>query len=151
MSLTIWTSFFANRIDNKPITQDPRTVAIARWAPFKGMRRYETLMPSKELLDYFKRNKVPIEDGEKLYRKMVLKNLDPKKVLKELEALAIEKQVILCCWCHDNRICHRNEVAKWLRKAGAKVKELPDRRPDREKEKDPMYVHEFLTEFIRWS
>ena len=128
MSLKIWTSFFGNY----NITKDPRAVSIARWCPFKGVRRYDKFIPSKELLTFIKTHYVPISDGPKLFRKHMLDKLDPLDVVRDLKRMSVNNEVILLCWCHDRNACHRKIVANWLKRAFKdddvslfEIKELP--------------------------
>jgi uncharacterized protein YeaO (DUF488 family) len=110
----IYTSYFSSR------KYEPKDgVAIARWCSFWPGRKFDALVPSEELLLWWK--SLPIKDQlqaeakqhyENLYREQTLNKLDPSKVAKKLEGKT------LLCYEKSEDFCHRHIVAKWLRENG---------------------------------
>ncbi len=98
-------------------------VSIAAKSPdFYNGREYKKLAPKYW---FFKKYK---EDGDEefyteQYYKEVLDKLDPKEVYKELGGE--ENDIILLCWEHYGKFCHRHLVAEWLSKElGIEIKEI---------------------------
>ena len=98
-------------------------VSIAAKSPdFYNGREYKKLAPKYW---FFKKYK---EDGDEefyteQYYKEVLDKLDPKEVYKELRGE--ENDIILLCWEHYGKFCHRHLVAEWLSKElGIEIKEI---------------------------
>ena len=128
MTLKIWTSFFGNY----GISKDPRAVSIANWTPFKNVRTYPALAPSKHLLSQYRSGNWTVNKTLAEYRKQVLGPLNPLDVFMDLNRMAVNNEVVILCWCHDRRWCHRTQVANWLKRAFKdddvvlfEIKELP--------------------------
>jgi hypothetical protein len=105
------TSYFA-RI--AALKTDPRTlISIARSAPraYSGPS-YLALAPSWDLLNMYKANGDK-DLYENHYQHMVLNELDPEKVYRELTNMGTEEAVLLC-WEGKGKFCHRHIVSKWL-------------------------------------
>jgi uncharacterized protein YeaO (DUF488 family) len=61
------------------------------------------------------------------YRDEILAALDPDEVLRELEELVPEGDIILLCFEKDRSRCHRGLVAEWfLEIKGIRVPELDE-------------------------
>lgn len=98
----------------------PKAVSISGEVPegFTG-KTYRKLAPKRYFYDKY------IEDGDidaysKEFYEKVLTNLDPYKVLNDLE-----DQSIMLCYEPFGEFCHRHLVAEWLEASGlARVTEL---------------------------
>lgn len=106
------------------LTKDMDLVSIAGLSPkeirekFPKMRRYDLLIPPKQLVLDYKSGKINKHEYTKIYQKQ-LNNLDPCKVYEDL------KDSIILCWEPPWRFCHRNLIAKWLNNSlGLNIKEL---------------------------
>ena len=84
-----------------------------RSAKFKG-KCYPDLAPKKDFWQIWHNNigKISEEENTKYYiheyYNQVLKNLDPYKILKDLD------NCIMLCYEKENEFCHRHLVAFWL-------------------------------------
>lgn len=100
-------------------------VGIAGWPPpwFHGPS-YKVLSPPRWLLEEYKANHDQAAYTEH-FNKIVLKPLDPEKVLHDL--LRIRKTPILLCYEPPGEFCHRRLVASWLEQAlGLTIPEFID-------------------------
>jgi hypothetical protein len=76
-----------------------------------GFRRYAALNPG----GWFSR--VDATEFRKLYYQEVLDELDPARVVRDLEDIADGKTAVLCCFEPPEtgpRWCHRGFVSEWL-------------------------------------
>ncbi|MDD3655011.1 MAG: hypothetical protein PHO01_12700 [Desulfotomaculaceae bacterium] len=100
----------------------PQGIAVCRSVPrgWRG-RRYPALAPSKQLLQMGLKRQVDHGTWAILYKKQVLDNLDPQKVLSDLGG----DNFIMLCWEAPGEVCHRRQIAHWLEeKLGIEVPEL---------------------------
>lgn len=91
-----------------------RAVAISRSVPgwYRG-RRYLPLAPCWPLVRCKDQARF-----EHLYEEKVLSKLDPHQV-----AASVGARAILLCYEAPGQFCHRQLVARWLRRAGFHVRE----------------------------
>lgn len=68
------------------------------------------LSPSKELLDYAKKNKIPFEEYRMLFLDELKKNSYVPLKLKALKQISKERVVFLVCYEKDASKCHRSIV-----------------------------------------
>ena len=85
-------------------------VSIALYTPkwFKG-RTYKKLAPTSKLLFDYKNKKISDIEYIEIYKRDVLKKLNPKQVYEELG-----KDSVLLCFEKVGSFCHRHIVALWL-------------------------------------
>lgn len=113
----IYTSYFSSR---KYRPEDG--VSIARYCKFWRGSIFEALMPSEQLL-YWWKHLSPEEQinsqqhYEDLYYEQTLSKLNPVEVAMTL------KGKTLLCYEKTGDFCHRHLVAKWLREAGFECEE----------------------------
>ncbi len=100
------TSYFGKSKDN------PNAISIARITPrwFRG-KIYIDLAPSFDLIRKYKKGIINEERYSFLYKKDILGNLDPDKVLNDLG-----ENAVLLCYETSDKFCHRHLVAEWLMK-----------------------------------
>lgn len=72
------------------------------------------------------------EEYIKRYTKEILGNLDVQKFIMDLEIIAKDKDVALCCFEKPSEFCHRQLLAKFLNEKGIDVKEFSE--PQKPKE-----------------
>lgn len=101
------------------------TVGIARFAPkhFRGVS-YKQLAPTAPML------KMEEKEYDKHFA-AILKDLDPKIVVKQLEALSEGHDVVLLCYEGIGKRCHRHSVAAWFKKHGIECEEFPAPQPEK--------------------
>ena len=58
------------------------------------------------------------------YREMVLSNLTPRRVISDLESLAVKRKIVFICGEIPPEFCHRRIIDEWLSKSGYVVEEL---------------------------
>jgi hypothetical protein len=99
-------------------------VSIAGLAPkdfkdkFPNYRRYESLVPPKQLVLDYKSTKITKKEYTRVYKEQIFK-LDPFNVYNDL------KDSIILCWEKPGQFCHRILVANWIfSNTGIKVEEL---------------------------
>ncbi|GLI92368.1 DUF488 family protein, N3 subclade [Methylocystis echinoides] len=99
-----------------PMPEDHIKIGVSRYAPrgmARGYKLYRKLAPGA----WF--NSVPPEDYLDRYNQ-ILAELDPGKVVDEIEALADGRTAVLCCYESVAKIskgetwCHRHVIANWL-------------------------------------
>lgn len=91
--------------------------------------------------------KLPPEEYSRKYHAEVLAHINPKAFLRELENLGHGKDVALLCYERPDDFCHRQLVAKWLKKgAGISVDEWAYIPPPK-KEKKPAAEQKSLFDF----
>ena len=90
----------------------PTAVSIARSEPpeYKG-RRYIELAPPWDLIKQYKDGTINEEQYKNFYENLVLNELDPEKVYRELR-----EDAVLLCWEGKGKFCHRRIVADWFKK-----------------------------------
>jgi uncharacterized protein YeaO (DUF488 family) len=109
------TSYFAKN------ARAPGAVSISRFPPhgYTGAR-YLRLAPARDM--------IKISDWDEFcnqYRNEVLATLDPDAVLRELEELVPEDDIVMLCFEKERAHCHRCLVAEWfLETKGIRVPEV---------------------------
>ena len=104
----------------------PGRIGISLGTPRRipaGYRLYRTLAPWRDML------KLSEAEYREIYFNDILAQLDPQKVVADLEALAGEHETVLLCYERPPftpvNWCHRRMVAEWLAdKLGLDVPEL---------------------------
>jgi hypothetical protein len=88
-------------------------ISIARGTPgwFVGPS-YPPLFPTWELINLAKAG--GIEEYTRRYYEEVLKPLDPRQVIDDLNSL-VNGEPVLLCWEKPGDFCHRHLVIKWLK------------------------------------
>lgn len=123
--MKIYTSYFANsRAFGK---EGVMAISIARYSPkwFNGPR-YTEVSPTGYMLS----GACTHEEYLRRYDE-ILRRLDPKKVIADVENIAKGRDVALCCYEKPGDFCHRHLLSEWLRKNGYDVKEW---QPEEKKE-----------------
>ena len=82
--------------------------------------KYKKLVPPWYIVKAYQENGDK-EQYERDYNKLVLSNLNPHDVVKQLKVYAGYNDVALVCYEKSSDFCHRHIVAKWLREAGYDV------------------------------
>jgi uncharacterized protein YeaO (DUF488 family) len=116
----VYTSYFAIM---KKLPPEIVPISICAKAPdwYTG-KQYKKLAPKHGFFAEWKKN----HDNQyyiEHFNREVLDLLDPKKVLKELNAIAEGKPFALVCYEKPEDFCHRHLVADWLTKNGIEAKE----------------------------
>lgn len=113
----IYTSYFGNI--KKLCGLFP--ISIARITPpFLNIASYIKLAPTFSML------KMPIDKYLLEYNK-ILENLDPNKVIEDLNEIAGGKPLVLLCYEKPNEFCHRQLVSAWLKdKLNIEIEEWKD-------------------------
>lgn len=123
--MKIYTSYFANL---RKIPDYIVPISICRKSPtgYSGLE-YKGLAPSFSLLSAWKK-----EHNEQAYQKVyknILKHLNPCAIFDDLSNMSQGKDVVLVCYEHPSKFCHRHLVAGWLNEYGYNVEEwAPERR-----------------------
>ncbi len=110
----LFTGYFAQM--KKYVNRDLTCVSICGKAPFwyKGLE-YKTLAPKYSFFIKYKNKEINEEEYTSEYYKLVLDNLDPKKVLEEIDSITFNmNNIILLCYEKPGDFCHRHIVSKWL-------------------------------------
>ena len=110
----LFTGYFAQI--KKYINRDLVGVSICGKPPifYKGLE-YKTLAPKYSFFIKYKNGEIGENEYTSEYYKLVLNNLDPKKVLEELDELTQHaRYVVLLCYEKPDDFCHRHIVSKWL-------------------------------------
>ena len=120
----IFTCNFANW---KKIPLPTTPISIARHPPrnWDGLE-YHDLFPPKELLYLYKNGLVDEKKYAEFYKKQVLDVLSPADVVNSLYDNRKENDcaIVLLCYEHSQKFCHRHLVSKWLIEHGFVVKEF---------------------------
>lgn len=108
------TGYFAQL--KKYINRDLVPVSICGKAPFWYKKlEYKTLAPKYSFFMQYKNKEINEEEYTKQYYEQVLNNLDPKKVLEEIDELTqYANYVVLLCYEKPSDFCHRHIVGTWL-------------------------------------
>ena len=140
----IFTSYFAK---TKKFPDNFIPVSISQWPPkgYEGLQ-CKVLAPTKEILLAYKESSEPDNVKEEVYTKSykeeVLKDINFKSLLKDLESKLDEDvldnmnteniwesstlHLVLICFEKSGSFCHRNIVAKKIREQGIPCRELDD-------------------------
>lgn len=121
----VFTSYFAKlrALNSKGIV--PISIACYKPKWFKGWSA-EVLAPHPDLLIQFKtfHNEEAYADE---FRGVILANLNPHKVVQDLQKLAGKgKDFALLCYENPTTFCHRHLVADWLNENGIKCVEFTE-------------------------
>ena len=132
--MKIYTTYFAKV---KKLPENVIPISIAAKTPDVKMKEYKKLAPPWYILKTYKDNGNE-EEYVKEYNRVVLNNLNPKKVVEDLACIAQNKSVVigddvinipcdldvaLVCYEKSGDFCHRHLVADWLNKNGFAVEE----------------------------
>lgn len=100
--------FFHPKLNNKM-----NLVSVAGLSPkeildkFPSMKRYDSLIPPKQLVLDYKNEKITKKEYTIIYHEQLFK-LDPFKVYDDL------KDSVILCWENPGKFCHRHLISKWL-------------------------------------
>ena len=125
----IVTSYFAN-LRNLPENFVPISICGKAPAFYHGLE-YKKLAPKYAFFQKWKET----HDNDyyiKCFNEQVLSQLEPVKVIGELQSLAKSKDIALICYEKPCDFCHRHLVAQWLNKNGYSVKEFEGNENDRD-------------------
>ena len=86
-------------------------ISIASKSPpgFKG-KKFPELFPPIRIVINYKAGKITESQYTEVYKREILKKLNPAAVFAELGPDAV-----LLCWEGSDKFCHRHIVAKWLK------------------------------------
>lgn len=118
----IYTSYFGKLEELKKNNIVP--ISIARKTPvwFAGAE-YKKLAPNWYILSSYRKD----NDEDKhirLYKKLILRKLDPMEVYHELCDIAQSDDFAILCYEKPTKFCHRHIVREWMSNAGIKIKEF---------------------------
>ena len=118
--MKIYTSYFGNlrKLSNAGIVP----VSIARWNPrwFEGIS-YRIAAPLPDML----RDDITREQYISQYNGRVLRNLDPARIVRDLQMLTGNRDCALLCYEKPGDFCHRRLLAEWmLRETGLEIPEF---------------------------
>ena len=109
------TSYFAKYKGDKGVSI---AIITPRWA--SKHRRYPPLMPTRELVNAYKKGLITPQEYETQYMAILTeRGITPRQVLADLG-----DDAVLLCYEKKGLFCHRHIVAKWLRKDGIMGTEL---------------------------
>lgn len=99
-------------------------ISISRRAPdwYHGLQ-YKKLAPSYRLLMNYKYRMHDDMDYTKQFNSEVLETLDAADVVRELRAMAGDRDIALLCYEKPSDFCHRQLVAEWLERNGFSCRE----------------------------
>src|SRR2546425_40100 len=75
-----------------------------------------SLAPSRPLLTRFLKSGMPVAPFFRQYRKE-MENTEPRQVIRLLAEIAKRTPIAICCYCEDERRCHRSVLIELIRKA----------------------------------
>ncbi len=118
--MKIYTSYFGNlrKLSNAGIVP----VSVARWNPkwFEGIS-YKIVAPMADML----RDDITRDEYIRQYRNRVLWNLNPARVLRDLQMLTGNRDCALLCYEKPGDFCHRRLLADWmLKETGMEIPEF---------------------------
>ena len=119
----IYTTYFA-KLRKLPDNIEPISIAIYPIRNWSG-KQYKKLAPTAQILSDYKKTGDEIAYTEKYQTR--LSRLDADEVVKELRALAKDKDIALVCYEKPSDFCHRHLVAKWLKAEGYEVEEFVEK------------------------
>lgn len=135
--MKIYTSYFGNL---KKLTKAGIVaLGVSRYPPqwFTGATVVE-LAPQPWML----KKDVPMSEYDKAYKKQ-LSGLTQAQIIKQVRALAKDRDVALCCFEKEQKDCHRYDIAQWLKAAGYEVEEYHEEAKE-EKPKAPPIIQGLL-------
>jgi uncharacterized protein YeaO (DUF488 family) len=75
-----------------------------------------SLAPSRLLLTRFLKSGMPVATFFRRYRKE-MQNTDPRQAIKLLAEIAKRTPIAICCYCEEERRCHRSVLIELIRRA----------------------------------
>jgi len=75
-----------------------------------------SLAPSRPLLSRFLKSAMLVATFFRQYRKE-MESTEPRQVIKLLAEIAKRTPIAICCYCEDERRCHRSVLIELIRKA----------------------------------
>lgn len=118
--MKIYTSYFAKAAILRKAGIVP--IGVALWPPrfFRGISMKQ-VAPRRYLLD----DRLTDEEYIRMYRNDVLRLVDARSFIQDLEQASRGMDVALCCFEKPGDFCHRHILAKWLNEqTGIEVSEF---------------------------
>ena len=75
-----------------------------------------SLAPSRQLLSRFLKAGMPVATFFRQYR-TEMEGTEPRQVIRLLAEIAKRTPISICCYCEDERRCHRSVLIELIRKA----------------------------------
>ena len=118
--MKIYTSYFAKAAILRKAGIVP--IGVALWPPrfFRGISMKQ-VAPRRYMLD----DRLTDEEYIRMYRNAVLRLVDARSFIQDLERASRGMDVALCCFEKPGDFCHRHILAKWLNEqTGIEVSEF---------------------------
>ena len=118
--MKIYTSYFAKAAILRKAGIVP--IGVALWPPrfFRGISMKQ-VAPRRYMLD----DRLTDEEYIRMYRNDVLRLVDARSFIQDLERASQGMDVALCCFEKPGDFCHRHILAKWLNEqTGIEVSEF---------------------------
>ena len=118
--MKIYTSYFAKAAILRKAGIVP--IGVALWPPrfFRGISMKQ-VAPRRYMLD----DRLTDEEYIRMYRNDVLRLVDARPFIQDLERASRGMDVALCCFEKPGDFCHRHILAKWLNEqTGIEVSEF---------------------------
>lgn len=118
--MKIYTSYFAKAAILRKAGIVP--IGVALWPPrfFRGISMKQ-VAPRRYMLD----DRLTDEEYIRMYRNDVLRLVDARSFIQDLELASRGMDVALCCFEKPGDFCHRHILAKWLNEqTGIEVSEF---------------------------
>lgn len=118
--MKIYTSYFAKAAILRKAGIVP--IGVALWPPrfFRGISMKQ-VAPRRYMLD----DRLTDEEYIRMYRNDVLRLVDARSFIQDLERASRGMDVALCCFEKPGDFCHRHILAKWLNEqTGIEVSEF---------------------------
>ena len=118
--MKIYTSYFAKAAILRKAGIVP--IGVALWPPrfFRGISMKQ-VAPRRYMLD----DRLTDEEYIRMYRNDVLRLVDARSFIQDLERVSRGMDVALCCFEKPGDFCHRHILAKWLNEqTGIEVSEF---------------------------
>lgn len=118
--MKIYTSYFAKAAILRKAGIVP--IGVALWPPrfFRGISMKQ-VAPRRYMLD----DRLTDEEYIRMYRNNVLRLVDARSFIQDLERASRGMDVALCCFEKPGDFCHRHILAKWLNEqTGIEVSEF---------------------------
>lgn len=118
--MKIYTSYFAKAATLRKAGIVP--IGVALWPPrfFRGISMKQ-VAPRRYMLD----DRLTDEEYIRMYRNDVLRLVDARSFIQDLERASQGMDVALCCFEKPGDFCHRHILAKWLNEqTGIEVSEF---------------------------
>ena len=123
--VNLFTGYFAQI--RKYINTGLVCISISGKAPsfYTGLE-YKKLAPKYSFFIKYKNREIGEEEYTSEYYRLVLNNLDPQKVIEDINNLTnFANYIVLLCYEKPGDFCHRHIAAKWLSEnTNFKVEEL---------------------------